>query len=289
LVAIHQEFVMRIRGLFRSQFAALLFIASLVLGGSVLALDQMLAAPQPGPSPALDVPRKVGEDDDDDDDDDSGRGRGRGRGGDEDDDGAGDVARPVVPAAEMGDVVIEIIDERFVPDTATIDPGQRVTFINLDDDEHTATGIGFDTGTLNPGDWRTVTLTNSGEAGFVCQYHPEMQGTITVTGQATPVASPVPAADASPVAQPASEPVTIEIRDFAFATTQLEIPAGTAVIWVNIGVAPHTVTGPFGDSGLLQPGDTFSFIFSDPGSFDYVCQLHPQMTASITVTEAPAG
>ena len=221
------------------------------------------------------------------DDDSSGHGSGGDDHDDDDDDGQGDVARPVIPPAELGDVVIEIVDEQFVPAEVTVDAGQRITFINLDDDEHTATGIGFDTGTLDPGDWRTVTFERGGESPFTCQFHPEMLGAVTVRGDAaSPVASPVASPLAStPVAEGGSAAeVTISIVDFAFETADLEIAVGTTVTWVNDGVAVHTVTGQFGDSGVLQPGQSFSFTFNDPGEFEYVCQFHPQMTGQIVVT-----
>jgi len=177
-----------------------------------------------------------------------------------------------------------------VPAEVTIDPGQSVTFINLDDDEHTATGIGFDTGKLNPGDWQTVTFETSGEAPFVCQFHSEMTGMVTVTGDvaASPVASPV----ASPLAltpvtddgaAPAAE-ATVSIVDFAFDAPELEIAVGTTVTWTNDGQALHTVTGTFADSGVIQSGETFSFTFTEAGTFDYACQLHPQMTGQVVVT-----
>ena len=276
----------------------------LVLGGVVIAFDAAVAGPGSEPSgrAGVDAFKDDDRDDDDDKDDSSGHGSGRDdddrsgrRGGDDDDDhddddGDGVFARPEIDPAELGDVVVEIIVEEFVPAEVTIEAGQRITFINLDDDEHTATGIGFDTGELEPGDWATVTLENPGDAPYVCQFHSDMLGNVTVRGDAS--ASPVAA---SPVASPsalgtpvttdaAAQPVTIEIEDFAFATPQIEIPAGTTVTWVNNGVAPHTVTGSFGDSGVLQTGDSFSFTFGAAGTFDYVCQFHPQMIGQVVVT-----
>jgi plastocyanin len=52
--------------------------------------------------------------------------------------------------------------------------------------------------------------------------------------------------------------------------------------------APHTVTvssGPekFG-SPNLQKGDSFSYKFTKPGTYDYYCAVHPDMKGSVTVT-----
>jgi plastocyanin len=266
-----------------------------------VAIDAVRANPAPDGAETSSLAIKDGDDDDDssghgsghDDDDRDDDSSGHGSGGDDDDDDddrGGDVARPVIPPADLGDVTIEIVDEQFVPAEVTIDAGQRVTFINLDDDEHTATGIGFDTGKLNPGDWRTVTFETSGEAPFVCQFHSEMTGMVTVTGDvaASPVASPVASPLAlTPVTDDAAAPAaeaTVSIVDFAFDAPALEIAVGTTVTWTNDGQALHTVTGTFADSGVIQSGETFSFTFTEAGTFDYACQLHPQMTGQVVVT-----
>ena len=101
-------------------------------------------------------------------------------------------------AQPVGEREIRIVDERFTPNTITIQAGESVTFVNADDDEHTATGPGFDTGKMLPGDSVTITFDTPGTYDFVCQFHSEMRGTVIVEGTGTPVASPV----ASPVGSP---------------------------------------------------------------------------------------
>lgn len=269
----------------------LLLPAMLIVAGMAAAFDIALASSS-SDAPAFNSLFKDG-DDDDKDDDNSGHGHGdddddhddsgHGDDHDDDDDRDGDVARPSIPEADLGDVVVEIIDEQFVPATFALEAGQRVTFINLDDDEHTGTGLGFDTGKLNPGEWATVTILKGGAIPFICQFHSEMQGEITVSG-GTPVASPSPVPVAlTPAGTPSGDAITIDILDFAFTETALEISVGTTVTWVNTGQAPHTVTGGFGDSGMLQAGQSFSVTFGEAGVFDYLCQFHPDMTARITV------
>jgi len=62
------------------------------------------------------------------------------------------------------------------------------------------------------------------------------------------------------------------------------------VTWTNVDDSPHTVTGSTAfDSGNLDPGQTFSFTFTEAGTFGYVCNYHDEMTASVTVTEATSG
>ena len=80
----------------------------------------------------------------------------------------------------------------------------------------------------------------------------------------------------------------VSIVDFAFQPASLEVPVGTTVTWTNAGAAPHTVTADDGafDSGELAPGASFSQTFDTAGSFAYHCEIHPNMTGTIVVTEA---
>jgi LPXTG-motif cell wall-anchored protein len=84
--------------------------------------------------------------------------------------------------------------------------------------------------------------------------------------------------------------MTVSIQDFFFDPGQLSVAPGTTVTWVNEGQAPHTVTSTDGkelDSATLQPGDTYTFTFDegDAGeTYAYQCTIHPQMTASVTVS-----
>ena len=80
----------------------------------------------------------------------------------------------------------------------------------------------------------------------------------------------------------------VSIHDFAFTPTQLDIRAGTKVTWVNCGSASsaaHTSTSDAGvwDSGLLAPGETYTRLFDNTGSFPFHCTPHPFMTGTVTV------
>lgn len=211
----------------------------------------------------------------------------------------GDDAPPAAGVAgePVETLVVRMSGEMFTPSVITVEVGQTVTFINDDDDEHTATGTTFDTGPLQPGESATVTFDQTGTFDYICQFHADMRGQVVVTGPtsgATPDAaesSPAASPEASPVASPqvAATPavtidrVEIDIVDFAFEPSSVTIAPGTTVIWTNTGVAPHTVTGDFDDSGILEPGQTYEWTFTDAGTFPYVCSLHPQMTAEIIV------
>lgn len=78
--------------------------------------------------------------------------------------------------------------------------------------------------------------------------------------------------------------VTIDIRNFAFGDGQdLTIPVGTTVVWTNHDSVPHNVVGGPLASPVLNPGDTYSYTFTEPMTFTYVCAFHPTMTQRIIV------
>jgi plastocyanin len=84
----------------------------------------------------------------------------------------------------------------------------------------------------------------------------------------------------------AQEEMTVSIQDFFFEPDQLTVAPGTTVTWVNDGQTPHTSTADDGtwDSGTLQPGESFSFTFDEPGTYSYLCEIHPEMTGTVNVT-----
>ena len=69
-----------------------------------------------------------------------------------------------------------------------------------------------------------------------------------------------------------------------------KIEAGTWVTWSNNGQDAHTVTAVDGsfDSQNLDPSEGFSWFFDQPGTFQYVCTLHPWMTGKIIVGDGIA-
>lgn len=255
---------------------------------SPLTRRRMLVAAGTSALMLLVAPRVLGHDDDhdkDDHDDDDDSGRGRGRGGDDD---------AVQPAGEVpaGSVEVQIVDDdadAFQPGTVTIDVGQSVTWVNLDDDDHTATSGGFDTGIIRSGGMVTVAFSEPGMFVYSCQIHPEMVGRVEVRG-ADGIVPASASPEASPQATPLASPIAsaeVAIVDIAFEPAQLEISVGTTVIWTNQDPVPHSATASEGtfDSGILDEGGTFRYTFDAVGTFEYVCVVHPNMRASITVAD----
>jgi plastocyanin len=86
------------------------------------------------------------------------------------------------------------------------------------------------------------------------------------------------------LAQAASETVTIS--NYTFGPAKLVIHAGDKVTWINHDSMPHTASALDGqsfDSGALDPGASWSFVFSKVGDFKYRCAIHPDMRGEIVV------
>jgi plastocyanin len=77
----------------------------------------------------------------------------------------------------------------------------------------------------------------------------------------------------------------INMQNFAFSPDTLTIKAGTTVTWTNQDDVNHTVTSYTGlfDSGELGKGGTFSYTFTQPGTYKYHCIPHVNMVATIIV------
>ena len=82
----------------------------------------------------------------------------------------------------------------------------------------------------------------------------------------------------------------VNVGDGVFGPASLTVAVGDTVTWTNDDDSPHTATaaGQF-DSGNLDPGQSFSFTFDEPGTYSYVCLYHDDMTATITVVAASAS
>jgi plastocyanin len=83
----------------------------------------------------------------------------------------------------------------------------------------------------------------------------------------------------------AADNSTIVIKKFMFNPTDVTVPAGTDVTWENQDGEPHTVVSLTGDfrSQALDEKDKFSHRFDQPGSYKYICSIHPKMVGIITV------
>jgi plastocyanin len=78
---------------------------------------------------------------------------------------------------------------------------------------------------------------------------------------------------------------SVVMKNFDFSPMTLTIKAGSSVTWKNMDGEPHTVTSLDGlfRSGALDQNDSFTFKFDKPGTYKYLCSIHPRMMAAIIV------
>lgn len=77
---------------------------------------------------------------------------------------------------------------------------------------------------------------------------------------------------------------TVEAVDFEFTSTS--VAAGSEVTFKNAGEAPHTMTADDGafDSGTVDGGASATVTApAEPGDYPFHCEIHPNMTATLTV------
>jgi plastocyanin len=96
------------------------------------------------------------------------------------------------------------------------------------------------------------------------------------------------AADAQQVAAAGSAEIAIE--NFTFLPATLSVAPGTAVTWSNHDEEPHNIVNvPAAGqprvfrSQAVDGGEKYSFVFNEPGTYSYICSIHPHMQGTIVV------
>ena len=89
------------------------------------------------------------------------------------------VPSPAAPAPHA-EHIVHIKDFKYAPTQLRVHTGDRVTFVNDDDEAHTvsATAKSFDSGGLDAKDRWMHVFTKPGTFAYFCQLHPYMKATI---------------------------------------------------------------------------------------------------------------
>lgn len=88
---------------------------------------------------------------------------------------------------------VSMLDFSFSPATVTVNIGDSVTWVNNGEEDHDAAARdgSFSTDTVEPGGSASVPFSSAGTFSYICNFHPDMTGTVVVsdpsggTGQPT--------------------------------------------------------------------------------------------------------
>ena len=88
--------------------------------------------------------------------------------------------------------------------------------------------------------------------------------------------------------QPAAKTAEIAIENFKFVPAALTVAPGTAVTWVNKDEEPHNIVNIDDQprrfrSPAIDGGEKYSFVFAEPGTYRYICAVHPHMEGIVVV------
>ncbi len=88
-----------------------------------------------------------------------------------------------------------------------------------------------------------------------------------------------------------ADPDAVAMQGNAFNPVDLVVPAGTTLTWVNYDGEDHDVVPSDPSFSLdlsffsppVAPGTAWSFTFTVSGTYAYMCDLHANMSGTITV------
>jgi amicyanin len=96
--------------------------------------------------------------------------------------------------------------------------------------------------------------------------------------------------DSNNLAAEAVATANVSIDNFSFSPETITVKKGTKVTWTNKDtvkhdVAPDSESEDFKASNLLDKDESYSFTFEKVGTYTYHCTPHPNMKATVVVTE----
>jgi plastocyanin len=187
--------------------------------------------------------------------------------------------------------------------TVTVAPGEIVAFVNRDGERHRMRSRAepgeFDTGDLEPGERALVRFASSGSVGYVDERDggAPFSGRIVVRNGASSSGSGGGAGSSSTGgagSTPSTAPgtATVRIVDRAFSPAAVTVAAGGTVTWRNADDREHTATstGRGGiDSPVLGSGQAYRRSFDSPGTYAFLCAIHPEMRGTVKVVATDGG
>ena len=132
-------------------------------------------------------------------------------------------------------------------------------------------------------------------AGVTVAFASAASATVAMAEHATTAPSPTAGPSVNPVRTVAARRPdrrvrrrgVVQIKNFKFTPATVTIRAGMTVTWTNRDVVGHTVNfhaAGINSPSVLNQGDTFSHTFTTPGTYAYICDIHPFMHGTVVVT-----
>ena len=79
-------------------------------------------------------------------------------------------------------------------------------------------------------------------------------------------------------------------KSYRFQPAAIVVTVGSTVTWTNSDNFTHSIQfdGDASPGAVISPGASTERTFTEPGSYAYICNFHPQdMRGSVEVTAAP--
>ena len=214
------------------------------------------------------------------------------------------AATATTAATVQTEALIVTVRDGLDPATLEVAPGTVVVWKNDDSERHRLRArdapTPFDSGNVEPGETFSFAFAVEGTYPYSDERDeddPRYQGRIVVRARAEAddpsEESPSPRPSTGPPGdeQSSAAPTAVSILDRSFSPASVSIVAGGTVAWTNSSDREHTVTfsEALPSSEVLAPGGSFTQTFDSPGTFGYLCAIHPEMTGTVTVTGSPAA
>jgi len=88
----------------------------------------------------------------------------------------------------------------------------------------------------------------------------------------------------APASRVDAKTITVTIDGIAFGAPDGEIHVGDTVKWTNKDAVDHTATEKSKAWRVeLEAGKSGTLVMTKAGTFDYFCEYHPNMTATLAV------
>lgn len=102
------------------------------------------------------------------------------------------------------------------------------------------------------------------------------------TQQQIPQPAQTAAQQSAPAASSSSQ---ITIDNFQFTPGEVTVAVNGTVTWTNnqIGVTHTVIIDGLKSSSNLQKGDSFEYVFTKAGTYNYHCGIHPAMMGTVVV------